>query len=138
MLTVFTFICIYTIYSVSRKLGYNGWEFFIPGFNIYKAVELATGNGWLCLIFLVVLIPFVGWIGALVLFIIWWLKISGIIAQKYNCRKVCVFFFASFYLAYQSFKDAPNCDDPFNRFITRLFTLNKKGEAEEKVVLPEI
>ena len=82
MLTVFTFICVYTIYSVSRKLGYKGWEFFIPGFNIYKAVELATGNGWLCLIFLVVLIPFVGWIAALVLFIIWWLKISGSIAQK--------------------------------------------------------
>lgn len=128
MFTLFTLITLYTTFCVSRKLGMKGWELFVPFFNLYKVTKVALGNGWLCFIFVAAIIPFVGWIVALVFAIIVFAKYAGKVAKaygEYNCKPGWVFFIGTFYLPFYAFKDAPMQDDPLNKFVTKFFTLDR-------------
>ncbi len=129
MITIFLLILIYSTYSVSRKLGMEGWELFVPGYRFYKLVEIATGNGWLCFLLFIAAIPIAGWIFLVVIAIVWDVKISQKIAKLYNGNTAAVFFIGMFYVPCHVFKDAPNCDDPINRAITKLFGLKKEDTA---------
>ena len=128
MITIFTLISLYTIFSVSRKLGMKGWELYVPFYNLYKFVEVATGNGWLCFLLLIGLIPIVGWAFDFIVLIVWGAKFACKVSKaygEYNCQPGWVFFIGEFYMPFYVFKDAPKCDDPLNKFVTRFFTLDK-------------
>jgi len=125
-------VFLYLEYATMRKLGLKGWEFFVPGYNIWKLAELVGGNGKKCLLLLIGVIPVVGWIFDAILIIIWAIKYSKMLAEQYGKKAVWVFFLNVIYLAPSVFKDAPNCDDPINQAVTKLFKLESKAEAAEQ------
>ena len=144
----------YIQYALLRKLGHKGWEFYVPLYSEWKYAEIVTGSGLnLLKLFIPALaIPFlyilailyhayrilavaalspviVGTIIGIVL-LLWNIRFAKILAEAYNAKAVWMFFIQIPYLAYYVFKDAPNCDDPVNAFVTRIFKLGpEKREA---------
>lgn len=125
-------VLLYLEYASMRKLGLKGWEFFVPGYSIWKFVELVAGSGKKCLLLLIGIIPVAGWIFDFVLVIIWGIKYSRMLANLYGKKTIWVFFLNVIYLAPSIFKDAPNCDDPINQAVTKLFKLEAKEEAAQQ------
>ncbi len=55
------------LWKMFDKAGEPGWAALVPMYNVYKLCQISIGNGWLCLLALIGIIPLVGWIAALVL-----------------------------------------------------------------------
>jgi hypothetical protein len=58
------------LWKVFVKAGHPGWAAIIPIYNIYVLLKVIGRPGWWLLLFLVGIVPFVGWIFLLVLGII--------------------------------------------------------------------
>ena len=123
MITAYAFCLIFAEYSVARALNYRGWEFFVPGYNLWIIAEKVTGQGKKALLLLLGLIPLVGSIIDAVLLLVWWYKLSAMLSDIYTVNKWLIFFFAPVVLPVCAFKDAPNRDNPFANFVTKFFKL---------------
>lgn len=130
MVTMAAIIEVYATFCWSKKIGFKGWEMFVPGYNLYAIAEKATGKGLNCLWLLLAIIPFVGWLAALVILIIWDIRICRMVAEAYGAKTIWVFLIEPVYVPYFVFKDAPNCDDPINQFVTRIFKLDSTVEVQ--------
>jgi Family of unknown function (DUF5684) len=58
------------LWHVFTKAGQPGWAAIIPIYNIWVLLKVIGRPGWWLLLFLIALIPFVGWIVVLVIGII--------------------------------------------------------------------
>lgn len=58
------------LWKVFVKAGQPGWAAIIPIYNLYILLKVIGRPGWWILLFLLGIIPFVGWIAVLVLGII--------------------------------------------------------------------
>jgi hypothetical protein len=58
------------LWKVFVKAGQPGWVAIIPIYNLYILLKVIGRPGWWILLFLLAIIPFVGWIAVLVLGII--------------------------------------------------------------------
>ena len=58
------------LWKVFVKAGQPGWAAIIPIYNLYILLKIIGRPGWWILLFLLGIIPFVGWIAVLVLGII--------------------------------------------------------------------
>jgi hypothetical protein len=58
------------LWKVFVKAGQPGWAAIIPIYNLYILLKVIGRPGWWILLFLLAIIPFVGWIAVLVLGII--------------------------------------------------------------------
>ncbi len=58
------------LWKVFVKAGHPGWAAIIPIYNIYVLLKVIGRPGWWLLLFLIALIPFVGWIVVFVISII--------------------------------------------------------------------
>lgn len=136
MVLCYTALQVFSVISYSRKIGFKGWEMFVPFYNLACLVEKVTGNWKKVFWLLIALIPLLGTIPAVIIFLVWYIKFCKIIAKAYNAKTILILFFGAIYLPILTMKDAPNCEDPLNRFVTRLFTLNR--EADQSIDLPDM
>lgn len=58
------------LWKVFVKAGQPGWAAIIPIYNLYVLLKVIGRPGWWLLLFLLGIVPFVGWIAVLVLGII--------------------------------------------------------------------
>ena len=58
------------LWKVFVKAGHPGWAAIIPIYNIYVLLKVIGRPGWWLLLFLIGLVPFVGWIVVFVISII--------------------------------------------------------------------
>lgn len=65
-ISVFEIVCYWRVF---KKAGKNGWEAIIPFYNGWVLFEISGYPGWLILLALTSIIPFVGWIGVIALFV---------------------------------------------------------------------
>lgn len=68
IVSVFMLVCMWAVFT---KAGEEGWKAIIPFYNLYVLTQIATGNG---ILFLIMLIPGVGWIFNL--YVMWRLGMS--------------------------------------------------------------
>jgi hypothetical protein len=64
-------LILYAVFSfflgkIFKKAGEDAWKAWVPIYGSWVFLELGGQKGWLALLFLAGLIPFVGWIGSLV------------------------------------------------------------------------
>jgi hypothetical protein len=67
-------VIMYVIFSyflgkVFKKAGEDAWKAWVPVYNNWVFLELGGQKGWLSLLTLAAIIPFVGWIGSLVAYV---------------------------------------------------------------------
>ena len=154
MITISMLIMAYAQYAMTRKIGYKGWEFFVPGYNIWLLAENITGKGTNCLWppLIIVLSPLVsalatavGGMGMLFLipfiplimsgimslvYIIWIIKFMSKIARAYRVKPLWAVLTFGITVIIRVFQEAPNCNDMVNQFVTKLFTLDGKSYSE--------
>ena len=70
---IFSIICMWKIFV---KAGKAGWIALVPLYNAYTLFEITWGNGWYCLTLLIGMIPIIGWIVDVAIFIITLIKLG--------------------------------------------------------------
>ncbi len=70
---VFLIACMWKVFV---KAGEPGWKSLIPFYNMWVMAELAGKPGWWGLAGFLSIIPFVGWIGALIVSIIIYMELA--------------------------------------------------------------
>lgn len=68
---------IIAMWKVFEKAGQKGWKAIIPIYNMVILFKIAGLSPWLLLVYLAGIIPFVGWIAALVLNVVTCTKLSN-------------------------------------------------------------
>jgi hypothetical protein len=66
---IFWVISIIALWKVFEKAGQKGWKAIIPFYNYWVLCEIAGRPGWWSLSILLAIIPFVGWIVPLIVYI---------------------------------------------------------------------
>ena len=131
---MFTLISIYVTYAISKKLGFQGWELFVPGYNLWVMLKrIGVSPKWL-FIFLALIIPVVGVLVVAVFAIIWEIKWVKLVSAAYGSRPVLTFFLNPIYMPIFVFKDAPYCDDPINQAVAKIFGIKKNDTPVTEVV----
>lgn len=69
-------IVVASMWKVFVKAGEAGWKALIPFYNTWITAELAGKPGWWGLAGLLSIIPFVGWIGALIVSVIIYMELA--------------------------------------------------------------
>lgn len=59
IMLIFCIVIIAGIWKMYEKAGETGWKCLIPIYSSYIQAKIAVGNGWM---FLIVLVPLIGWI----------------------------------------------------------------------------
>ena len=90
MMAVGTFLSTYVVIAVAiavlqviamwklfEKAGQEGWKAIIPIYNMVILFKIIGLSPWLLLIYLAAIIPFIGWIAALVLNVITCAKVAN-------------------------------------------------------------
>ncbi len=72
-LIVFSIVCMWKVFV---KAGEAGWKSIVPIYNMWIMAELAGKPGWWAFASLLSVIPFVGWIGTLVVYAIIYLEFA--------------------------------------------------------------
>ena len=79
---IFWVISIIVLWKVFEKAGEKGWKAIIPLYNYWVLCEIAGRPGWWALSALLAVIPYVGWIAALVVYIFVALDIGKAFAKS--------------------------------------------------------
>lgn len=67
-------IVIYVVYALFlsklfKKAGVEGWKAWVPFYNQWVFLELGGQPGWIALLAILGIIPFIGWIGGVVAYV---------------------------------------------------------------------
>jgi hypothetical protein len=67
---IFWVISVIALWKVFEKAGEKGWKALIPVYNYWVLCEIAGRPGWWALSIFASIIPYVGWIAALVVYVV--------------------------------------------------------------------
>lgn len=64
---VITIIQIIAMWKLYKKAGQAGWKSIIPIYNLVTLFKIVGLSPWLILVYLLVIVPFIGWIAGIVM-----------------------------------------------------------------------
>lgn len=102
----FWVVSVVALWKVFEKAGEKGWKALIPVYNFWVLCEIAGRPGWWALSFLLAVIPFVGWIIPLIVWIIVALDIGKAFGKTTVFSVVALIIFSFIGLLILGFGDA--------------------------------
>ncbi len=102
---VFWVVSVIALWKVFEKAGQEGWKALIPIYNFWVLCEIAGRPGWWSLSFLLSIIPIIGWIAPLIVYIIVALDIGKAFAKSTTFSVVALIIFSFIGLLILGFGD---------------------------------
>ena len=103
---IFWVVSIIALWKVFEKAGEKGWKAIIPVYNYWVLCEIAGRPGWWALSVFLSVIPFVGWIVPLVVYIIVALDIGKAFSKSTVFSVLALIIFSFIGLLILGFGDA--------------------------------